>query len=349
MAIRQSPLSGSVPESLTVSQSLSVSRYLSLLGLERKQSGLCGFALMAALVLSGEANAHTASPFVLPDAFDTKAESISVQSGITVEKFYVPSRNFKTAYTLTTPEGQSQTVAAAATLKRFSVADLPLNEEGTYRIRTTDAEDTISKYALVNNRWLRIRAPRPALPAGATAKPGSVKPQEGQPMEGKPAENAMGGSAAPVAPQPPRFIAEDQIPLGAKVIEVRTTPIAESYVSKGRPTAVPATMGKGFELKLLSHPSLVFAGDTLKAQVLLDGKPLPGLDVEVFKGAGNFEPNAKREQPAQKTNTLGEVSIPFSMSGIYLITIAYPAPDEDANSPPTPQAYSYGLTLEVGE
>ncbi len=60
---------------------------------------LLGVALLSTLPTLGFA--HTASPFLLPDAFDSKADSISLQSGITVEKFFSPSRNFKTNYQVT--------------------------------------------------------------------------------------------------------------------------------------------------------------------------------------------------------------------------------------------------------
>jgi hypothetical protein len=294
---------------------------------------LCSMVLLCS-VFPSLALAHTASPYLLPEAFDSKAETVSLQSAITVEKFFVPSRNFKTSYLLTAPNGDTQTIEAAAQLKRFSVAEVATPSEGTYRIRTTQAEGNTSKYALVDGRWLRVRQPRPAMtpPAGDKA---ADKPAEQRP-------------AAP-ANQPPRFITEDKLPAGAKTLDVVNTPIAESYISKGKPSAIAAPTGKGFEVKLLSHPNELYAGEALKAQVLFDGKPVPNLEVDVFKGASGYDRNAKREQPHVKTNRNGEIEVKFDQSGIYLITTAYPEAEADNSKPPVTQTYTYGLTLEVAE
>lgn len=278
--------------------------------------------------------AHTASPYLLPEYFDSKADTVSVQSAITVEKFFVPGRNFNTSYVLTTPQGQQQAVEAAASLKRFNVAEFDTSTNGTYRIRTDKAVGNTSKYALIDGRWLRVRQPRPQM-TPPPADNNAAKPAEQRP-------------AAP-ANQPPRFIAEDKVPAGAKIIEVVNTPIAETYLSKGKPSAVPAPTGKGFELKLLAHPNELYAGDALKAQVLMDGKPVPNLEIDVFKGASGYDRNAKRDQPHVKTNANGEVEVKFEQAGIYLITTAYPEADSDNSKPPVSQTYTYGLTLEVAE
>ena len=85
-------------------------------------------------------HAHTMSPFLLPEVFDTKAaQSISFQSAITIEKFFVAGNNFKTSYVITEPNGQKKIINAAASLKHFNVAEFDLPQDGTYRIRTQDA------------------------------------------------------------------------------------------------------------------------------------------------------------------------------------------------------------------
>ncbi|MCH7313582.1 DUF4198 domain-containing protein [Acinetobacter sp. ANC 3882] len=277
--------------------------------------------------------AHTASPFLLPDVFDSKADSVSFQSAITVEKFFVPGRNFKTDYQVTTPEGKTETIKAAAELKKFNIAEVNLSTEGTYRIRTQNATGTPTKYALVDGRWLRVRPQRPA----------NVNPM--------PPQNNNAAQKAPQAPanQPPRFIAEDQIPANAKTAQTVNHYIAESFVTKGKPSAVPAVSNKGFEFKFLTHPNELYAGESFKAQVLIDGKPVPNLEVDVFKGASSYQPNAKRDQPHVKTNAKGEVEVKFSEAGIYLITTAYPEANTDNTKQPIAQSYTYSVTVEVTE
>ncbi|USA55073.1 DUF4198 domain-containing protein [Acinetobacter sp. C32I] len=277
--------------------------------------------------------AHTASPFLLPEVFDSKADNVSFQSGITVEKFFVPNRNFKTDYQVTTPEGKTETIKAAAELKKFNIAEVNLTTDGTYRLRTQNATGNPTKYALIDGRWLRVRPQRPA-----NANP--------MPPQGNNAEQK-----APQAPanQPPRFIAEDQIPANAKTAQTINTYIAESFITKGKPSAVPAVSNKGFELKFLTHPNELFAGESFKAQVLMDGKPVPNLEVDVFKGASSYQPNAKRDQPHVKTNAKGEVEVKFNEAGIYLITTAYPEANTDNTKPPIAQSYTYSVTVEVTE
>ena len=298
---------------------------------------LLSLALLSALPTLGFA--HTASPFVLPEVFDSKSDHVSFQSGITVEKFFVASRNFKTTYQITAPDGKTETVKPAAELKKFNVGEFNLANEGTYRIRTQDAVGVPGKYALIDGRWLRVRAPRPA-------NAGPMGGERGNAEQKKP-ENAQ--AQQPAANQPPRFIAEDQIPADAKTAQTINTYIAESFVTKGKPSPVPAVTNKGFEFKFLTHPNELYAGESLKAQVLLDGKPVPNLEVDVFKGADSYHPNAKREQPHVKTNTKGEVEVKFNEAGIYLITTTYPEAGNDNTKPPVAQSYTYSVTVEVTE
>lgn len=278
-------------------------------------------------------HAHTLSPFLLPEVFDTKAaQSISFQSAITIEKFFVAGNNFKTSYVITEPNGQQKPINAAASLKHFNVAEFDLLQDGTYRIRTQDAVGNSGKYALMDGRWLRVRPVRTGMQAPVA----------------KPAETAT-MKKAPVSTQPPRAIAADQVPANAKTLEVTNHFIAESYVTKGKPTAIPAVSKKGFEFKLLTHPNELYVGESLKAQVLMDGKAIPNLEIDVFKGAGNYEPNAKRELPHVKTNAKGEVEIKFEQAGVYLITTAYPEADSDTSKKPASDNFTYGLTVEVTE
>ncbi|WP_291373571.1 DUF4198 domain-containing protein [Acinetobacter sp. UBA6720] len=274
--------------------------------------------------------AHTASPFLLPEVFDSKSDSVSFQSSITVEKFFVPSRNFKTSYQVTNPNGKTESINAAAELKKFNIAEFNLNDDGTYRIRTKEATGNPTKYALVDGHWLRVRPPRPANAA---------------PMQQPPANAEQ---KAP-ANQPPRFVAEDQVPANAKTVQTTNIYIAESFVTKGKPSPIPNVENKGFEFKFLTHPNELFTGESLKAQVLMNGKAVPNLEVDVFKGASSYQPNAKRDQPPVKTNAKGEVEVKFNEAGIYLITTAYPEASPDSTKQPAAQTYTYSVTVEVTE
>lgn len=282
--------------------------------------------------------AHTASPFLLPEVFDSKSDSVSFQSAITVEKFFAPSRNFKTSYLITAPDGKTQTINAAAELKKFNIAEFSPTIDGTYRIQTQNAAGTPSKYALIDGRWLRVRTPRPA----------NANPMPPQATNAEKRDNSEQKAPQP-ANQPPRFIAEDQIPANAKTAQTTNYYIAESFVTKGKPSPIPQVSNKGFEVKFLTHPNELYAGESLKAQVLMNGKPVPNLEIDVFKGASSYQPNAKREQPHVKTNAKGEVEVKFTEAGIYLITTAYPEANNDNSKQPVAESYTYSVTVEVTE
>lgn len=291
-------------------------------------------ALLSALPAVG--SAHTISPFILPEVFDTSAsQNISFQSSLTLEKFFVPSINFKTSYLLTDPKSQQIKINPAAELKRFNVAEFDLPSEGTYRIRTDNALGNSSKYALIDGRWLRIRP---------------VRPQNANAQAPKSEQQKADAEKKPVTPpQPPRSVSADQVPANAQILEVKNNIIAESFVTKGKPSPVPAINNKGFEVKFLTHPNELFAGESLKAQILLNGKAVPNLEVDVFKGASSYETSAKREQPHVKTNAKGEVEVKFDKSGIYLITTSYPEANPDNSKKPESEIFTYGLTVEVAE
>jgi len=291
-------------------------------------------ALLSALPAVG--SAHTISPFILPEVFDTSAsQNVSFQSSLTLEKFFVPSINFKTSYLLTDPKGHQIKINPAAELKRFNVAEFDLPSEGTYRIRTDNALGNSSKYALIDGRWLRIRPVRPQNTNMQTPKPEQPKAD----VEKKPV----------TPPQPPRSVSADQVPANAQILEVKNNIIAESFVTKGKPSPVPAVSNKGFEVKFLTHPNELFAGESLKAQILLNGKAVPNLEVDVFKGASSYETSAQREQPHVKTNAKGEVEVKFEKPGIYLITTSYPEANPDNSKKPESEIFTYGLTVEVAE
>ena len=296
-------------------------------------------ALLSALPVVS--SAHTMSPFVLPEVFDTNAsQSISFQSAFTLEKFFVPSINFKTTYTITDPKGQQSKINPAAELKRFNIAEFDLTDEGTYRIRTDNAVGNTGKYALIDGRWLRVRAVRPQ-----NTNMQAPKPEQPKTVQNK----AEAEKKANVPAQPPRMITADKVPENAQILEVKNNIIAESFVTKGKPSAVPAVTNKGFEVKFASHPNELFAGESFKAQVLHNGKPVPNLEVDVFKGASSYETSAQREQPHVKTNNKGEFEVKLDKAGIYLITTSYPEANPDNTQKPASEIYTYGLTVEVTE
>lgn len=280
-------------------------------------------------------SAHTVSPFILPDVFDTNAsQNVTFQSALTVEKFFVPSNNFKTTYLITDPKGQNIKINPAAELKRFNIAEFDLPIDGTYRIRTENALGNSGKYALIDSRWLRVRP---------------VRPQNANAQAPKPEQQKADAEKKAAPTQPPRMIAANQVPSNAQTLEVKNNIIAESFVTKAKPSPIPAVTNKGFEVKFITHPNELFAGELLKGQILMNGKAVPNLEIDVFKGASSYESSASREQPHVKTNAKGEFEVKFEKTGIYLITTSYPEANPDSTKKPASEIYTYGVTVEVAE
>lgn len=63
----------------------------------------------------------------------------------------------------------------------------------------------------------------------------------------------------------------------------------ETFVTLGSPTTtVFATEGTGLELKPVTHPNDVFAGEEVTFQLLLDGKPAQGVEVDIIRGSDRY-------------------------------------------------------------
>ena len=306
----------------------------------------CFLSAMLLMASPAWVSAHSASPFILPEVFDVNNNSLMLYSGITADKFYVPTRNFTTDYVVTNPDATQTQVTAAARLSRMTVAEVALPMDGTYRIRTENTSSNKTDYALVDGQWLRIRAPRPA---SNTAMPMTMPITIATTAQTAVANRNLPDKAEAAKPDAPKFLTPDQVPATAKRMTTVNTPIAESYVSKGKPSAIPAALQQGLSLQLLSHPNELFVGDELKAQILLNGQALKDVQVDVYKGATAYDVAAKRELPEVKSDAKGELRVPLKAAGVYLLTFVYPAPNSDTQTTPPEQSYSYGLTFEVTE
>ncbi len=63
----------------------------------------------------------------------------------------------------------------------------------------------------------------------------------------------------------------------------------ETFVTLGAPNeAAFATEGTGLELKPVTHPNDVFAGEEVSFQLLMDGAPAEGVEVEIIRGSDRY-------------------------------------------------------------
>jgi uncharacterized GH25 family protein len=135
------------------------------------------------------------------------------------------------------------------------------------------------------------------------------------------------------------------IPAGAAKLEVEQVQRRiEAFVTVGSPTEVKGAKGEGLELLPQQHPNDLYAGETTKFRVLLDGKPARDLAVEILAGGTRY-----RDTPGEltlKTDANGEVAVTWPAPGLYWLDAGID--DEHATVPNVKKRRaSYNATFEV--
>ncbi|ATQ41515.1 DUF4198 domain-containing protein [Caulobacter mirabilis] len=134
-------------------------------------------------------------------------------------------------------------------------------------------------------------------------------------------------------------------PAGVEQVDVQSVTVAEVYVSKGEPTdAVLSPSGKGLELRPITHPNRIFAGEAAKFELLYDGKPLAGARVEVYRSAGVYD-GRKALEPVT-TDPAGRFSLTAPDAGTYMTLVRHRGPAPAGSETPY-RSYSHSLTFEA--
>jgi uncharacterized GH25 family protein len=135
------------------------------------------------------------------------------------------------------------------------------------------------------------------------------------------------------------------IPANAAKLEVEQMQRrVEAFVTVGSPSELKAVKGEGLELVPLQHPNDLYAKETTKFRLLLDGKPAKDLEVEVRAGGTRY-----RDTPGElsiKTDGNGEFAVTWPAPGLYWLDAG--VADESANVPNVKKRRaSYNATFEV--
>ncbi|TWU10922.1 DUF4198 domain-containing protein [Allorhodopirellula heiligendammensis] len=138
----------------------------------------------------------------------------------------------------------------------------------------------------------------------------------------------------------------DAIPANAENVQV-TESIGriETFVTNGAPSieSIQPT-GEGVELVPLTHPNDLYAGETTKFRLVVNGEPVEGMEVTVIRGETRYR-NAQDEVQLT-TDANGEFSVAWDEPGMYWLETS----TEDKKTS-VPQAnsrrLSYAATLEV--
>ena len=135
------------------------------------------------------------------------------------------------------------------------------------------------------------------------------------------------------------------IPANAPKLEVEQVQRrVEAFVSVGTPSEVKSTQGSGLELVPLQHPNDLYARETTKFRLLIDGKPAKNLEVKLVAGGTRY-----RDAPEEMTITTdasGEFAVTWPTPGLYWMDAGIA--DEGASVPNVKKRrVSYNATFEV--
>ncbi|WP_369937233.1 DUF4198 domain-containing protein [Xanthomonas tesorieronis] len=137
-----------------------------------------------------------------------------------------------------------------------------------------------------------------------------------------------------------------EVPKDAKDLQVsQTLGRVETFVTNGAPnqTALKPS-GRGLELVPVTHPNDLFAGEKATFKLHIDGKPAPGLEVEIVRGGTRYRNT--QDELKLTTDAQGSFSVTWPEAGMYWLETT----SEDAKTS-LPQAkqrrLSYVATLEV--
>ena len=118
----------------------------------------------------------------------------------------------------------------------------------------------------------------------------------------------------------------------------------EVFVTSGAPTAdALEPTGRGLEMKPITHPNDLFAGEPAVFQFLNDGKPAAGLAVDVVPGGIRYRNQLKAMKLTADAE--GRITITWPEAGMYWIGTSVHDDTPDADGAVSRSRYS--VTLEV--
>lgn len=136
-----------------------------------------------------------------------------------------------------------------------------------------------------------------------------------------------------------------EAPAGVQTQTSQTATVADVYVTKGAPTdAVLNTQVGPLAFRLGAHPSAIYAADPLSLEVLFEGQPLVGNEIEVDREGGDYED--PRFKQRLTTDAKGQAILRFDRPGVYLIMTRHRAP-APAGAETDVRSYTTSLTFEV--
>jgi len=261
-------------------------------------------AISCSLALTAEA--HRA--WLLPNATVLSSNDpwVSVDAAVSNDIFHADHAPMRLDdVSVVGPDGKTVEITGAHTGKFRSVFDVQLPQQGTYKIAMASSG--------IMAVWETAEGER------------RMWPERGQKAD-------------------PKDFAT-KVPKDAKKLQVTDfSRRMETFVTSGTPTdRVFAPTKKGLELKPITHPNDLFAGETAEFILLMNGKPVSDVKVTVIAGGMRY----RNDQQAIEVTTdkKGKFQITWPAAGMYWLTTQYR--DEKAKKPATQRSASYVATFEV--
>lgn len=203
------------------------------------------------------------------------------------------------------PQGDAVEMHNANRGKHRSTFDLQLLQEGTYKV-------FVARNGL-RARWETEEGKRGFWPRrGETPKPGDF---------------------------------EKMVPKQAKNLQVTQSSMRiETFITAGQPTdEVLQLSGEGLEMKAITHPNDLYAGEEAQFQFLMDGEPAAGAKFIAIPGGMRY----RNDQQAIEliADQQGVVRVTWPNAAMYWVEVEYQ--DDRAKAPATTRSGSYVATLEV--
>ena len=137
-----------------------------------------------------------------------------------------------------------------------------------------------------------------------------------------------------------------EIPAGATDVKAsESAGRIETFVTVGAPsTTVFKPSGRGLELAPITHPNDLYAGEAAQFQLLLDGKPAAGLEIEIVPGATRYR--NQQDEIKLTSDADGKFSVTWPAAGMYWMETSH---SDDKTSLPEAdeRRASYVATFEV--
>ncbi|WP_083704760.1 DUF4198 domain-containing protein [Motiliproteus sp. MSK22-1] len=142
-----------------------------------------------------------------------------------------------------------------------------------------------------------------------------------------------------------KVAAQQKLPKNAREVNTKLIDLSSVvYITRNAPTdSAYQPTGKGLELNPITHPNDIVQGEELVIEILLNGKPAAGVNVEITPGGTRYRDERNHIQIV--TDKTGRVLFTPEQAGPWLISASQSMPSESPLAD-TIEAIRY-LTFEV--